>query len=189
MWPAITQLNLPLTPLLLLHPFAHVFSSIISILSIPKLLVQPRRLKETRGLSLFFPGQCVSKCVESLEGTILDSQALICDQSYSKPCFETSSTVYIFCILFVTHHLLSFDRNTPDKEHSENKEKGETDNSVNFETGHGPVEFFLLKAMILHTACQNKVRARWFSIDDGTMQSLWGNVQVAIQFCIYPDVA
>ena len=78
---------------------------------------------------------------------------------------------------------------TPDKEHSENKEKGETDNSVNFETGHGPVEFFLLKAMILHTACQNKVRARWFSIDDGTMQSLWGNVQVAIQFCIYPDVA
>ena len=49
--------------------------------------------------------------------------------------------------------------------------------------------FFLLKAMIMHTACQNKVRARWFSIDDGTMQSLWGNVQVAIQFCIYPDVA
>jgi hypothetical protein len=178
-----------LTPLLLLHPFAHVFSSIISILSIPKLLVQPRRLKETRGLSLFFPGQCVSKCVESLEGTILDSQALICDQSYSKPCFETSSTVYIFCILFVTHHLLSFDSNTPDKELSENKEKGETDNSVNFETGHGPVEFFFSKAMILHTTCQNKVRARWFSIDDGTMQSLWGNVQVAIQFCIYPDVA
>jgi hypothetical protein len=27
------------------------------------------------------------------------------------------------------------------------------------------------------------------SIDDSTTQSLWGNVQVAIQFCIHPDVA
>ena len=46
----------------------------------PTLLVQPRRLKETRGLSSFFPGQCASNCFPNLEGTIPDPQVLTVGQ-------------------------------------------------------------------------------------------------------------